>query len=276
MLVESKLAAWISAGLELYKSNPLMIEPVFYESSQTGFPSYRAPGRLDDTEKLWLADEWAGGRLRWAGEEFPILSNTAQQLTVEGDPSLIEPVGDYLCYQILPPAVAILTELFATEKFTVLTSFAQVPTQFPAFTLRLQSDAQADTYIGDSLKTYATDDGMEFAVRSQAITGSYLISIWTVNREATLFLYAWLMTYALQSMGQFATWGLYDVALSGSDLDPALQYLAERTYTRHLLFTCTRQERAVTTRNAEWVSGLCVRVLMQYATLHTTLHPAMD
>jgi hypothetical protein len=273
VLVEEKLCKWLTAGLALYKAHPLMIESIFYEGSQCGHPSALSDGMLVDLEKIWIPDEYAGGTLRWGASTFPILSNTTDTLTLTGDPSLVEPLDPFF-YQIVPPAVAILTHFLTTETFTVLSSFAQVPTQMPCFTMRLERDAQSDTYLGENLERYAVD-GVEFDLRSQGITGSYLLSIWTVNREATLYLYAWLMHYCLNSLPAFATWGLFDVALSGSDLDPALQYLAERAYTRHLLLTATRIERAVTTREVEWVSSFCIRVLAHYAQLRTCV-PAME
>jgi hypothetical protein len=273
VLIEPRLQQWIMAGLALYKAEPLMIEPIFYDSSQSGWPVFAGPGTISDPEKLWLPGEYVGGRFRWAGQDFPILHNTTQALTVEGDPASLDNV-EQLPYQLLPPAVAGLTEFLQTKPFTVLTSFAQVPTQMPCFTIRLEKDAQAETYLGESLESYAVD-GVEFDVRSQAVMGSYLISIWTENREATLWLYAWLVNYLQNSLPMFTTWGLYDVGLSGSDLDPTLQYLAERVYTRHLLLTMTRMERAVSTRNVEWVSSFCVKVLAHYARLHTPV-PAME
>ena len=272
MLIEPRLQRWIEAGLALYKAQPLMIEPVFYDASQSGWPQFAGPQTVHDPEKFWLPDEYAGGRFRWAGQDFSIVGNTSQTLTVAGDPGSLDNVEN-LPYQIIPPAVAGLTELLQTKTFTVLTEFAQVPTQMPCFTLRLEKDEQAHTYLGESLEHYAVD-GVEFDVRSQAVTGSYLVSIWTVNREATLWLYAWLVNYLQNSIPMFNTWGLYDIGLVGSDLDPTLQYLAERTYARHLLLTATRMERAVTTRNVEWVSSFCVKVLAHYARLHTTV-PAM-
>jgi hypothetical protein len=274
VVIEDKLAKWLTAGLALYKAHPLMIESIFYDASQTGAPLFAGPGEVVDLEKLWLPDEYAGGVFRWAGEEFPIVSNTAQQLSVVGDPSGLMPV-DPFAYQIVPPAVPGLTALLATEKFAVSTTFAQVPTQMPALTIRLEKDEQSDTYLGESLEQYVVD-GVEFDIRSQGVTGAYLVSIWTVNREATLWLYAWLMHYALNSLPQFTTWGLYNIALSGSDLDPSLQYLAERVSTRHLLITATRIERAVSTREPEWVSGLCIKVLTHYQTFHFAVAPRME
>jgi hypothetical protein len=273
VLVEEKLCKWLTAGLARYAANPLMVESVFFDMSQIGFPSFTGPGVFADQEKSWVPNEYEGGTLRWAGEAFAILGNTADELVIAGDASALENV-DALPYQIVPPAVHGLLEFLKTEKFSVLSSFAQVPTQMPAITIRLERDAQADTYLGENLEHYGVD-GTEFDIRSQALTGSYLLSIWSQNREATLWMYALLMTMALESMATFATWGLYDITLSGSDLDPALQYLAERTYTRHLLFTATRVERAISTRDVEWVSDFCVKVFAQYARLATTI-PAME
>jgi hypothetical protein len=238
-------------------------------------PTFLGAGVLEDDEKYWLPDEYAGGTVRWAGATFPITSNTTTQLTVIGDPSLLTPTIDMPWYQVIPPAVAGLTEFLQVNDVEVLTAFAQVPTKMPAITIRLERDSQGDTYLGESLKHYATD-GVEFDVRQQTMTGAYLLSLWTVNREATLWAYAWLQNWALNSMGLFSSWGLYDVTFAGSDLDPALQYLAERTYTRHMLFTATRMERAVMTRNVEWVSRLCIKVCAEYARLTDNIIPVMD
>jgi hypothetical protein len=263
VLVENKLSDWIRAGIELYKAHPLMIESIFWDASQSGTPTALAAGMLVDVEKLWIPNEYTGGTLRWGSATFPILSNTADTLMLTGDPSLVE-ASDFPYYQVVPPGVAGLTALLQHSAFAIPTSYAQVTTQMPCFTIRLEKDEQSDTFIGDTIERYAVD-GVEFDVRTQGLTGNYLISIWTVNREATLWLYAWLMHYALNSIPQFNTWGLYDVSCSGSDLDPAIQYMAEHTYPRHLLLTATRLERAVTTREVEWVSSFCIKVIAHYA-----------
>ena len=272
MLVEEKLCKWLAAGLALYKAHPLMIESIFFDASQTGSPTALDNGILVDTEKVWIPDEYAEGMLRWGPATFPILSNTTDTLTLTGNPSLV-PV-ELPCYQIVPPSAVGLTQFLTKEKFAFPSAFAQVPTQMPAITIRLERDAQSDSYLGEDLHSYAVD-GIEFDVRSQGITGSYLLSIWTENRNATLWTYAWLMHYALNSLPAFSTWGLYDVSFSGSDLDPALQFLAERTYARHFLLTATRIERAVSTKTVEWVSDLCIQVCAAYARIALQV-PIMD
>jgi hypothetical protein len=275
MMLEQRLCTWLTAGLALYKAHPLMIESIFYDASQSGRPSMLGPGVLVDREKLWLVNEYTGGVLRWGTEVFPILSNTVETLTLDGDPSLV-PSPELPWYQIVPAGVAGLTEFLATEKFAVLSSFAQVPTAQPAITIRLERDTQADTYLGEHLEQY-TLDGTEFQVRSQAITGHYLLSIWTANREATLWLYSWLLSYGLNSLPMFTTWGLYDVAFSGSDLDPATAFLAERVYTRHLLLSATRIERAVQVVGpVEYVGDACIRAAAAYAEFAAPLPQPMS
>lgn len=273
VIVEQKIQKFIEAQLASYRANPLMTEQVFFDQSQTGWPSLTGVNVFGDQEKAWLLDEFAGGILRWAGAAFPILSNTAQQLVVTGDTSAVDNI-DGLPYQLVPPSVAGLTELLQNEKFAISTSFAQVPTVMPCITIRLEKEEQADTYIGESLEHYVVD-GVEFDCRSHAIQGHYLLSIWAVNREAVLWIYAWLHNAILKSIGQMNTWGLYDIGLSGSDLDPQLQYLAERVYARHLLLTATRMERAVALRPVEWVERVCVKVCAQYAQFHLTV-PALE
>jgi hypothetical protein len=264
MLLESKFSAWIHAGIALYRANPLMLEAVFYDASHVGTPGFLAPGQITDASKQWLMEEFRGGVVRWGMATFPILANTATSLAVDGDPTSVAPPASG-CFHIIPPMTAELTQLFQNEKIAVLTAFAQVPTQMPAITMRLEREQQAETFIGDNLRTL--DDGQfTFALREHALTASYLFSIYAVNRDATLWLFAWLSTYMLQSTGQFASWGLYDVSFGGSDLDPVLQFLAERTYARHLLFTCTRIERAVTLYDpGEPITDVCVRICAAYA-----------
>jgi hypothetical protein len=270
MLLELKLENWLKAGLALYKAQPLLTELVFADDSQRGFPTALAAGLLVDTTQRWLPDEFTGGVLRWTETLFPILSNTTTTLTLTGDPSVLDDV-DAIGYAIVPPAALALAELLATREFVVTTAFTHVPTELPAFVIRLQSDAQGQPYIDEMVDNYVPVlTGVEHSINRADMIGSYLISIWTTNRLEALWLYAWLHNYALASIQMFASWGLYDVAFSGSDLDPALQYLPERGYVRHFLLTATRPERALTLATLERVTDLLVTVDVHYARLRET------
>jgi hypothetical protein len=279
MLIEPRIAAWIKAGIALYVAHPLMIEQVFYDGSLSGEPTFLADGLLEDDTKLWLPGEFAptetgSGFVRWGADSFPIVTNTETQLTVVGDPNLTTPI-DPFAYQIVPPAVAGLTTLLQSQPLVVLTEFAQVPAKMPSITVRLERDAQGETWMGEELRHYSLN-GTQVDLRQQAMVGHYLLSLWAINRESTLWLYAWLQNWCLNSMPRFSSWGLYDVAFSGSDLDPALQYMPERTYARHLLLTATRLERAALVQELAWVSSLCIKIQAEYARIDTTILPALD
>lgn len=269
MIVELRLLQWIEAGLALYRANPLLLEQVFYDAGQVGFPDGLAPSVLGDTTKRWLPNEYAGGTVRYGDAIFPIVSNTEQQLRVTGDPSAVRDT-EHIGYQIVPPAVDKLTQLLATETCTVTTSFPLIPTEMPAFTIRLEQDAQGDTYLGEALESSVLQ-GVEIDANLAQMQGSYLISIWSHNRLETLWLYAWLQNFALRSMQMFAAWGLYDVSLRGSDIDPALQFLPEHTYARHLLLTASRQERAISTQDVAYVTQLYVNAIAHYARFDLTI-----
>ena len=263
MVPELKLQAWVEAGLAAYKASPFLIEQIFYDVSQVGQPTLTGPGVLADTSKRWLPQEYVGATLRYGEVLFPVTGNTETELTLEGDPSLVTTSLER-GYQIVPAAVAGLSELLQTQTFTVTTSFSQVPTQFPAFTIRLEKDVQAEAYLGESLESYTTLQGLTVDANITQVTGSYLLSIWTINRLECLWLYAFLQNLAVRSMQMFASWGFYDVSLQGSDLDPSMQYLAERAYTRHLLLTATRQEQAISTREVEKITALYWDILVRY------------
>ena len=269
MVVEDKLCKWIEAGLAAYRASPLLTESVFYDASQEGFPGLLGPGMLQDASQLWLPNEYAGGVLRWAHATFPIVSNAVDTLTVTGDPSLLEDV-DKMGYQIVPPETAELSRLLETTAVNIQSSFAQVPTQLPCLTIRLERDTQGDTWVGEAMDSYVMQ-GIEVDANRSTLTGSYLISVWSTNRLETIWLYSWLQNHTLRSMQAFASWGLYDVSVGGSDLDPALQFLPERTYVRHCLLTATRQQRAINVQNVEYVTDLYLKVIAQYAPFHLTM-----
>jgi hypothetical protein len=267
--VELRLEQWLKAGLALYRDTPFLTSSVFYDASQLGHPTALLPGAILDEEKLWIPDEYAGSTVRYGGVTFPILANTASQLTVDGNPTQVEDPDD-LGYAILPLAAAKLQELLETSTFTVTTAYPQLPTQTPTFSIRLERDAQGPTYVGESIERWAVD-GVEFDANRATMQGNYLVSIWSDNRLTCLWLYAWLVHYCLLSMQQFATWGLSDVSLGGSDLDPAIPYLPEHVYARHLMFTATRDERAVSGRDVEYITGLRLKIFAHYARLEAHL-----
>ena len=120
--------------------------------------------------------------------------------------------------------------------------------------------------MGDQAEHLLLLDGTEQFYTRRNIEGQYLISIWTTNRDACLWLYAWLLHYFLISQDQLGRWGLSDTSMTGSDLDPLIQFLPNQTYARHFLLVATRHERALRQATPEALTGMGITVDMQYQT----------
>jgi hypothetical protein len=144
-----------------------------------------------------------------------------------------------------------------------------VPIDVPTITIRLHTDTQGDSYwMEEQEPPYVLDaTGAEYRFNRSNMTGTYLISIYTTNRDACLWYYAWLHTYLLASMQQFDAWGLTGVALGGSDVDPSGIIAPEHDAQRHLLFTASRPERALNLKQLEEITDWRVFAYLAYARL---------
>lgn len=232
-----------------------------------GLPTDQGDGFLEDGTKLWLPGEFDGGVLEYGGIEYPILTTEPDRLLVTGDLTDATDV-DGLGYAIAPPDVArfgtYLQKHVSANTFTVESSFAIVPTRLPALTIRLERDAQTDAYVGDLSFHPLLQDGTEQFYTRRDIEANYLISIWTGNRDECLWLYAWLLNWFLISQDLLSRWGFYNLAMTGSDIDPLLQFLPTQTFARHFLFSGVRQERALNLKTPELITGLDIDLTLLY------------
>ena len=273
MLLEETLANWLRAGLKLYQDTPELAELVFQDDRHVGIPTELTANSLGDSTKAWLPDEFVDGQVRWGGDYFPITGNTLQTLMVTGDPSAVYD-GEQPQYHILFPTTLRFQQLLAQPLPKVFTSWPQMPTEFPCFTIRLQSDVQAQTWISEDMVSSVVtrmvgdppaEQGYEYDVNHQLMTGQYIISIYSLNRDETLWLYAWLHNYALGSVQLFSTWGLSEISLGGTDLDPITPYFPEKGYVRHFMFSASRPERAANILTLARIDRLQVHGELEYA-----------
>lgn len=249
MVPESKIAAWLKAGISLYASNPRLVEQCFYDEQLSGEPSAIGADLLEDDTKRWLPNELAEGFVRYAGVTFPVVTNTKTQLSIVGTPSTVDPLG---LYELVHPDVVKLTALLTQLQGELLTrpllvelSYARVPATMPTFTVHLQHDQQEQPYIGESLMTTAANGiASEWVYTDLAWT--YAIRIWTQNPLETIWLYHWLSNYIQQSQHTFAAWGWHDVKMTGSDVELDTQFLPEQVYMRAVMLSGTRTDRALT------------------------------
>lgn len=239
---------------------------MFLDDSQLGTPTDLADGLLGDISKHWLPDVFAGGFVRWGGSQFAIVSNTATMLTVTGDPSLLTD-DDNFGYRIVSPAVIRLIDYFAQHDIPVVqTSYAQIPTEVPCFTIALHEDNQGQAYWNESMESKVAE-GLEYQENFTHITGQYMVSIWTTNRVETLWLAAWLTNLYVGGQQQLSSWGFADVNMVATDLHPALQFLPERMSVRSFMLTALRPERAVNLLTLEAIDHFHVTAYPAYATI---------
>ena len=270
MIAELVIEHWLRYGLGVYKANPLLTELVFMDSSHHGFPGDMGEGFLQDDTKRWLPNEFTGAQLRYGSLLYAITGNTGNRLLLQGDPSLAHDL-DSLGYSIIPVPALDLIAYFAQHDLPIVgAKYGQVPTIVPCFTISLDNDNEAQFFIGGVDDEYVvTATGAEHVFNRADVTGTYHIGIWTNNRLACLWLYSWLVNWYTASWDQFGSWGLHDVAMSGTDLHPATPFLPEQVFVRQFTLTAARWERAVTIYAPEYVSDLSVAVHMAYAQLRT-------
>jgi hypothetical protein len=282
MIVELKLQRWIWLGLHRHAADPTLVRTVFYDDSQDGLPSDLGDGFLEDTAQRWLPSEYAPiplggdavarGAVLYGGLAYPIVDNTEDRLLVEGDLTLAVDTDD-LGYAIIPPEVPALSAYLRAHidgpgKFLVETAFARIPSRMPAFTIRLERDAQTDAYFGDRAEHRLLLDGTEEFVTRRDIQGQHLVSIWTQNRDACLWLYTWLVHWFLGEQDRLARWGLIETSLTGSDIDPLIQFLPSDVFVRHALLVATRQERALVTKTPPPLTGMGIDLTLLYQTIN--------
>ena len=272
MQVERKLQMWTRTVLARYAAHPVYVEQVFEEDDHRGVATDVTSTTLQDVSKFWLPDEWREGTLRYGGEVFAIVGNTETTLTVQGDLlpvySLEEP------YQLIPADVPRLVTYLQTRAIQCEVSYLRLPTVVPAVTIRLESDTQADAYIGESVDyTFNPDLAEETSHFETGMEASYLLTISTDNPQETIWLYYLLVNAYLQSAQQFATWGLANVRMMGSDIHPDMQFLPEQVYSRYVQLRGTRLMRAVLLAPIDRVTSTATVPTPHYAELDSKSDP---
>jgi hypothetical protein len=270
MIVEAKIEAWLRAALVDYSASPVLRSRIFTDLSHQGFPEALAPSLLMDSTKRWLTDEHVGAQLFYADTLFPIVANTRHTLALTGDPSLLED-SEKNGYQIIPAVTEKLAQLLQTQKIGVQTSYAQVPTDLPAYTVHCEQDTQEQAFLGESLRQTILS-GAEADINTTEMGGTYVILSWGRSYIEATWLYALLVNMYVRAQQDFASWGLSEVKAVGSHrLPPPLEFVPELPHVKSFALTANRMEEAISTQDVEWINSLCIEVFAHYAQLHDTL-----
>lgn len=270
MLLEMKLEQWLKTSLADYTASPVLRSRIFTDASHQGFPDFLAPGLLTDGAKRWMPHEHIGAQLFYGDALFPILANTRTELTLAGDPSVrTDPENNG--YQIIPAVTEQLAQLLTTQEIRVQTSYAQVPTHLPTFTVHTEQDTQETAFLGESLRATILN-GIEADITTTEIGGTYVILAWGRSYVECAWLYALLLNMYVRSQLEFASWGLSEVKAVGSHrLPPPLEFIPELPHVRSFALTATRFEEAISTKDVQYITSLYIQVLAHYARLEETI-----
>jgi hypothetical protein len=272
VIIERRLQQWVRHLLAIYAAEPRYLAQIFQTEDATGQPSTVAPTVLVDHSRQWLPGEWVGGTLTYGGVTFPIEANTTQRIVVAGDLTSVE--GED--YQLTLPDIARVQQYLQARAVTVEVTYTRLPSRLPCIMLRLESDVQADPYIGESV-AYLVDllTGEEATQLTTDMRATYLLTVVTENPMETIWLYQIVLNGYLQSQQRFALWGLHGTSIRGMDVHPDLAYLPEQVYGRYIQFACTRTMTSVEYRHAERIEEVGTVPVPDYQELDSKGDPPL-
>jgi hypothetical protein len=276
MFPERILEQWLTNVFSLYAANPLMVEHVFQEEDHFGEtdPANLTATVLTDTQKYWIPGVFPGSTLRYYDTLFPITANSAQTLTVTGN--LLTAGAAPAPYQIIPADVTTLTSYLTSRPIPVQISYSRLPAQAPMIHLRLESDRQADAYIGENVKYVINPATAEVLTQLEtAMEATYLATIFTQNPQETVWLYNLLINAYLGSKHYFASVGLANMSLTGSDVHPDVAYLPEHVYARYVHISFTRVMSAVRIDPIQQVTEIVTVPDPHYQELDSKMDPPL-
>lgn len=144
-------------------------------------------------------------------------------------------------YELERSEVEAIKTAFQTKPPGVIHGYARTDTDFPVFSIVLQSEQEDEHYMGDDAGMIDDTDDPDFgADRISTIWNhNYNILCYTEHPDLTLYYYeiakAIFMTADLNSLD------LFNAHVSGMDLMPDPRYIPEHLFARQLAFTASRE-----------------------------------
>lgn len=275
MSPERILQMWLQSILTLYASRPLMVEQIFQQEDQSGMSGANTTASyLEDLQQRWIPNSWVGGKLRYHGVDFPIISNTAHRITVTGNLLTLGPPP--APYVIVPYDVVNLEAYLALRTVPIEVSYSRLPTHTPILHLRLESDRQVQAYVGESAE-YRVDPILaeEQTWVQTEMEATYLLTIVTQNPQETVWLYHLIINAYQGSQLYFTQSGLHGITMTGADVHPDITYLPESVYSRYVHISFTRIMQAVIFDPVEQITAIETIPDPRYQTLDSKGDPPM-
>lgn len=125
---------------------------------------------------------------------------------------------------------------FTQQTPNVIHGYAPTESDFPLYSIVLQSERETDTYLSDDAGMIDEPSDPDFGtdVYSSLWESTFHILCYTEHPDLTVYYYEIAKSILISS--DFVSWGVIDYSMSGQDLMPDPRYIPEHLFARVLVF----------------------------------------
>jgi hypothetical protein len=134
-----------------------------------------------------------------------------------------------------------IKEAFAAKPPNVIHHYARSESEFPLYSVVLESEQEAEHFIGDDAGMIDEPDDPLFGADRIATIFSHDYSILTYTEHPDLTLYYYEIAKSILVVADLKSQGLFNTHISGMDLMPDPRYIPEHLFVRRMSFKADRE-----------------------------------
>lgn len=159
---------------------------------------------------------------------------------IQKDPTILDDIFR-VNYCLSQAEVDSIKEAFAASPPNVIHHYARSESEFPLYSIVLESEQESEHYIGDDAGMIdEPDDPLFGADRIASIfTHDYTILTYTEHPDLTLYYYE--IAKAIFLVAPLKSLGLFNTHISGMDLMPDPRYIPDHLFVRRMSFKADRE-----------------------------------
>jgi hypothetical protein len=175
---------------------------------------------------------------------YTVLKNGLDQIAA--DPTLLEDLFKDN-YQLSNTEMDSIKTFFENNPITLKHGYAHVEDKFPLMTIVLGSEGENEKYIGYDAGQVEDPDDPDFGAdcKSSMWKHTYHILNYAEHPDVTTYMYEIAKQALVFGLPAFAALDLFDIDISGADMDPNQGYLPANMFGRQLTFVCSREFQTV-------------------------------
>jgi hypothetical protein len=177
-----------------------------------------------------------------------LLYTTLQQGVQQflGNLSLLEDIFLW-DYDLEQSEMDLIKKYFVEHPPVVINGYMRRDAVFPSVAIVLGQEQETDKFIGDhaGILDEENEEHNGADIKGSIWDYVYHIFIYTEHPDITAYYYEIMKAILILNLPVFYKYGLFDVAFSGQDLAPDVQYLPEHLFVRQLQMSCRRESNHV-------------------------------